>query len=98
MDYGIIMSDYEAVIKLAPTFIYAWFNRGNIRCLQRDYRNALLDYTKAIELNPEFAYAWFNRGITQIYLGNRAQGISDLRMAGQLGMYKAYNLIKRFEN
>ncbi len=98
MDYGAIMSDYEAVTKLAPTFIYAWFNRGNIRCLQRDYRNALLDYTKAIEINPEFADAWFNRGITQIYLGNRAQGISDLRMAGQLGMYKAYNLIKRFEN
>lgn len=98
MDYGVVMSDYESVIKLAPTFIYAWFNRGNIRCLQRDYRNALLDYTKAIEINPEFAYAWFNRGITHIYLGNRAQGISDLRMAGQLGMYKAYNLIKRFEN
>ncbi len=98
LDYGLIMNDYETVTKLAPNFVYAWFNRGNIRCLQRDYRNALIDYTKAIDINPEFAYAWFNRGITQIYLGNRAQGISDLRMAGQLGMYKAYNLIKRFEN
>lgn len=98
IDYGLVMSDYESITKLAPTFVYAWFNRGNIRCLQRDYRNALLDFSKAIEVNPDFAYAWFNRGITHIYLGNRAQGISDLRMAGQLGMYKAYNLIKRFEN
>lgn len=98
LEYGAIMSDYEAVIRLAPDFVYAWYNRGNIRCLQRDYRNALLDFTKAIDINPEFAYAWFNRGVTHLLLGNRAQGLSDLRMAGQLGMYKAYNLIKRFEN
>jgi len=98
LDYGIVMRDYERVIEQDPGFIYAWFNRGNIRSSQRDYRNALIDYTKALEINPEFADAWFNRGITQLYLGNRAQGISDLRMAGQCGIYKAYNLIKRFEN
>jgi tetratricopeptide (TPR) repeat protein len=98
MDYELVMRDYERILDLDPTFIFAWFNRGNIRCLQRDYRNALIDFTKAIELNPDFADAWFNRGITQIYLGDRAHGLADLRMAGQLGLYKAYNLIKRFEN
>ncbi|MDP4278190.1 MAG: tetratricopeptide repeat protein, partial [Bacteroidota bacterium] len=98
MDYELVIRDYEKVLSLDPKFIYAWFNRGNIRCLQRDYRNALIDFGKAIELNPDFAEAWFNRGITQIYLGDRAHGISDLRMAGQLGLYKAYNLIKRFED
>ena len=97
-DYDLVMRDYDKVLSLDPKFIYAWFNRGNIRCMQRDYRNAIIDYTKAIELNPDFADAWFNRGITQIYLGDREQGIADLRMAGQLGLYKAYSLIKRFEN
>jgi tetratricopeptide (TPR) repeat protein len=97
MDYELVMRDYERVLELDPTFIYAWYNRGNIRCLQRDFRNALVDYTKALEINPDFADAWFNRGLTHIRLGNRAQGIADLRMAGQLGLYKSYNLIKRFE-
>lgn len=97
MDYELVMRDYERVLELAPDFLYAWYNRGNIRCLQRDFRNALIDYTKALELNPDFADAWFNRGLTHIRLGNRAQGLADLRMAGQLGIYKAYNLIKRFE-
>lgn len=97
MDYELVMRDYERVLELDPGFIYAWYNRGNIRCLQRDYRNALVDYTKALEINPDFADAWYNRGLTHIRLGNRAQGIADLRMAGQLGLYKAYNLIKRFE-
>lgn len=95
-DYELVMRDYEKVLSLDPKFIYAYYNRANIRCIQRDYRNALIDYSKALELNPDFADAWFNRGITQINLGDREHGLSDLRMAGQLGMYKAYNIIKRF--
>lgn len=97
-EYEMVMRDYDQVIALDPGFIYAWYNRGCIRSMQRDYRNALIDFTKAIELSPDFADAWFNRGITQIYLGDREHGIADLRMAGQLGLYKAYSLIKRFEN
>ena len=95
-DYDLVMRDYEHVLALDPNFIFAYFNRGNIHCMQRDYRSAIIDYTKAIEINSDFADAWFNRGITQIYLGDREHGLSDLRMAGQLGIYKAYNIIKRF--
>lgn len=96
-DYELLMRDYDKVLTLDPAFVYAYFNRGYVRCIQRDYRNALIDFSKAIELNPDFGDAWFNRGITQIYLGDREHGLADLRMAGQLGLYKAYNLIKRFE-
>jgi len=98
MDYELVMRDYDKVLSLDPNFIYAFYNRANIRCIQRDYRNAVVDYTKALEINPEFADAWFNRGLAQINLGDREHGLSDLRMARQLGLYKAYNIIKRFEN
>jgi len=98
MDYELVMRDFDKVLALDPGFIYAYYNRANIRCVQRDYRNAIVDYTKALEINPEFADAWFNRGLAQINLGDREHGLSDLRMAGQLGLYKAYNIIKRFEN
>jgi len=94
-DFEFVLRDLDKIISLEPQFIYAYYNRGNIRCLQRDYRNALIDYSKALDINPDFAEAWFNRGITQIYLGDREHGLADLRMAGQLGLYKAYNIIKR---
>ncbi len=94
-DFEFVLRDLDKVVALEPNFIYAYYNRGNIRCLQRDYRNALIDYSKALDINPDFAEAWFNRGITQIYLGDREHGLADLRMAGQLGLYKAYNIIKR---
>lgn len=94
-DFEFVLRDLDKVIALEPNFTFAYYNRGNIRCLQRDYRTALIDYTKALDINPDFAEAWFNRGITQIYLGDRDHGLADLRMAGQLGLYKAYSIIKR---
>ena len=94
-DFEFVLRDLDKVVTLEPNFIYAYYNMGNIRCLQRDYRNALIDYSKALDINPDFAEAWFNRGITQIYLGDREHGLADLRMAGQLGLYKAYSIIKR---
>ena len=96
VDYEIVKSDLDNVIRLAPDFAYAYYNRGNVSSLLKDYRAALVDYDKVIELNPDFAEAYFNRGLTHIFLGNNKQGISDLSKAGELGIVSAYNIIKRF--
>ena len=61
----------------------------------KDYRGALADYNKAIELDPRFADAYYNRGMN-IFLGNNREGISDLSKAGELGIFSADNVIKRF--
>lgn len=98
MDYDIVKNDLDHVIRLAPDFVYGYYNRGNILSMLKDYRAALVDYDKAIELNPDFAEAYFNRGLTHIFLGNNRQGISDLSKAGELGIVSAYNIIKRFTN
>ncbi len=97
-DYLLVMQDYDRLLDVDPAFVYAWYNRGYIHCMQKDYRSALEDYDKAIGISPEFAEAWFNRGLTHIYLGQREQGLRDLSRAGELGIYKAYNIIKRFSD
>ena len=43
-----IMRDYDMVIKLNPGFVYAYFNRANLRCAQRDFRAAIVDYNEAM--------------------------------------------------
>lgn len=63
---------------------------------QRKYAEAVQIYDRAIEHNPNLAEAYYNRGLTHIYMKNRQQGISDLSKAGELGLYSAYNVIKRF--
>ena len=96
IDYEVVKKDLDNVIRLAPDFVYGYYNRGNVFSLLKDYRAALADYDKAIELNPDFAEAYFNRGLTRIFLGNNKQGIADLSKAGELGIVSAYNVIKRF--
>ena len=96
VDYDIIKKDLDRVVNLAPDFVYAYYNRGNVSANLKDYRAALQDYDRAIELNPNFAEAYYNRGLTHIFLGDNKQGLSDLSKAGELGVVAAYNVIKRF--
>lgn len=95
-DYTRVREDLDEVIRLNPEFVYAYYNRANILAVLKDYRGALADYNKAIELDPRFADAYYNRGLTQIFLGKNRDGISDLSKAGELGIFSAYNVIKRF--
>ena len=95
-DYDLIRRDLDKVIELAPDFVYAYYNRANVSVAMNDYRSALTDYDKAIEIDPKLADAYYNRGLVHIYLGNNRLGIQDLSKAGELGLYAAYNVIKRF--
>ena len=95
-DYNLIKQDLDKVVELVPDFVYAYYNRGNVLVAMKDYRSALDDYDRALELDPKLADAYYNRGLTHIFLGNNRQGIQDLSKAGELGLYSAYNIIKRF--
>ena len=94
-NYEQILQDYATVIQLNPNFVYAYFNRGNLYFLQKDYRAAIADYDEAVNRNPEFAEAYYNRGLTRLYLGETNKGIADLSRAGELGIANAYGIIKK---
>ena len=96
LDYRLVKSDLDKVLELSPEFVYACFNRANVHAKLNDYKSAIVDYTAAIELNDRFAEAYFNRGLARLYIGNIEAGVSDLSKAGELGIFQAYNVIKRF--
>ncbi len=95
-DYQLILADLNKAIDLAPDFAYTYYNRGNVLSQLKDYRAAIVSYNEAIDLEPNLAEAYYNRGLTYIFLGQNARGVADLSKAGELGLYSAYNLIKRF--
>ena len=95
-DHELVKRDLDKVIELAPDFVFAYYNRGNVLAALKDYRAAIVDYDRALELDPNLAEAYYNRGLTHIFLGNNRQGVEDLSKAGELGLYSAYNIIKRF--
>lgn len=95
-EYELVRADLDKVIQLAPDFEYAYYNRAVLFCQQNDYHAAVVDFGKAIEVNPNFGEAYFNRGLTYIFLGQTVEGLADLSKAGELGLFKAYNIIKRY--
>jgi len=91
-----ILRDLDKVIEQQPAFAFAYYNRANILCLQKDFKTAITNYSKAIECDNDFAEAYFNRGLTYLFTGQDKLGVTDLSKAGELGIYQAYNLIQRF--
>lgn len=55
-------------------------------------------FTQAIQERPDFAEAFFNRGLLHIFKDEIKQGIADLSMSGQMGIYSAYSIIKQYQN
>lgn len=93
--YELIMRDYDQVVKLNPNFAFAYFNRGNLFALQKDFKSAIANYTDAIKAEPELAEAYFNRGLARFSIGDNQRGLADLSKAGELGLINAYSIIKR---
>ena len=97
-EYEMIMRDYDKVIELAPDFAFVWYNRANLLAYQKDYQAAITSYTQAINIEPDFAEAYFNRALTYLMLNQRDKAINDLSKAGELGIYKAYSILKKLQN
>ena len=96
MNLMLAKADLTQAIQLDPTFCIAYYNRASVEYEMGDYVAAEQDLNKSIELKSDFAEAYYNRGVTRIAMGNTEIGITDLSKAGELGLYTAYSLIKKY--
>lgn len=97
IDFRLVKEDLDRVVELVPDFAHAYFNRANASAKLSDFKAAIVDYTEAISKDGRFAEAYFNRGLARVYTGNSEEGLADLSKAGELGLFQAYSLIKRFK-
>jgi tetratricopeptide (TPR) repeat protein len=91
-----VLGDMMAALRLAPKNVYLYYNRATLYALRKDYRQAVEDYTRAVDLEPAMAEAYYNRGLCHIFAGEKEKGIRDLSKAGEMGLYTAYSIIKRY--
>lgn len=94
--YQKVLRELDEVIGLVPDCQYAYYNRGTVHALVNDMHAALVDFDRAIELDATLAEAWYNRGLVLVMLNRMDDAFRDLSKAGELGIYSAYNIIKRF--
>ncbi|MFN8258749.1 MAG: tetratricopeptide repeat protein [Bacteroidales bacterium] len=95
-DYSSIIEDYNKAILLNPDLAVVYFNRANLRVKAQDYEGAIFDFERTLKLEPDFAEAYFNLALVNIYRQNTARACQLLSKAGELGLKKAYPVIKRY--
>lgn len=93
---ALVIDDLDKAIRLSPSSPYLYYNRANVYASQKSYEQAIDDYTRAIALEPKLAEAYFNRGVCRIEAGRKREGAADLSKAGELGIYNAYAVLKRY--
>ena len=93
-----VLGDLSDAIKLAPHNAYLYYNRGNLYAQRGDYNRAISDYSQALTLNQDLAEAWYNRGLAKIFAKHVDEGVEDLSKAGELGLYQAYSVIKKYRD
>ncbi len=89
------LQDWKLCARYIPDFPYASYNVGNTYVKLKNYDSAIAAYTEAITRDQDMPEAYYNRGVAHILAGDTQKGLADLSKAGELGLYQAYNLIKK---
>ena len=96
-DISDALADYDAALAVNPRLVYAWFNKGIIHYILKDYTAARRCFDTAVALDPSFGEAYYNRGLTLLQAGDKRTAFADLSKAGELGVLESYNLLKRMQ-
>ena len=96
LDLRAALDDCDILLATSPQMAGSLYNKGNIYLLMQMWPEAEAAYTKALQTDGEMAEAYYNRGLVRIHTGRYDEAVADLNQAGERGLYKAYNLIRRY--
>ena len=91
-----VIDDLTQAIRFNSQCAYLYYNRGNVYASRKDYARAIDEYTRALDIDRNLAEAYYNRGLARLLSDKTDEGISDLSKAGELGLYMAYSVIKKY--
>jgi tetratricopeptide (TPR) repeat protein len=91
-----ILSDFSEAIRLCTSNAYIYYDRGVVYCQRKEYAKAIADFNEALRIDKNLPEAYYNRGLALIYSGKRDLGIRDLSKSGELGVFTAYSVIKKY--
>ncbi|MBL7872377.1 MAG: tetratricopeptide repeat protein [Cyclobacteriaceae bacterium] len=84
------LADYSEAIRLDPTEVDYWLNRGIVKEQSNDVKGALADYKRVLELKPDYEKGWLNHGNASVKLNRLSDAIEDYTVA--ITYYPEYGL------
>ena len=68
---------------------------GTYYARRGEYDKAIEYFTKTILISPQMPYAYYNRGLAYLKTNKSVEARRDFSKSGELGLYGAYNLLKK---
>lgn len=93
-----VQNDLQTAIGMDPENALLAYNLATFLAQQKDYNEAIDAFLRALKLNPNLGEAWYNLGLVRIFAGHKKEGLHDLSKAGELGLYDAYSVMKRYSD
>lgn len=75
-----------------------YYNIGCVEAESGSLEKAGEAFAKAFELDAKMAEALYNRAVVYLLQGRNDEAVPLLSTAGEMGLYKAYNLLKQAKN
>lgn len=86
---------YKIYNEVEPDSALTYFDLAYNQAQDGKMMEAIENLNIAIQINPLFAEAYYNRGLLKLLSDQQETAILDLSKAGELGIYQAYNIIKK---
>lgn len=94
-DFVNAIRDYQAAVKIDPSYALAYYNAANVYFRQRQFKQALNYLNKALSWYADDESAVLNRAITKVMLKDTKGAIRDFNRAVELNPYAAHVYFNR---
>jgi tetratricopeptide (TPR) repeat protein len=71
------MADFDAAVRVDPTYPFAYDNRGDVWRMRGQFDRAIVEYNEALRRDPGFISAYVNRGMAFQLMGNKRSAKAD---------------------
>lgn len=85
---------YDMTIENAPFYSLAYYNRGTMLGMQKQYHSSLNDLNKSIELDSGNSNAYLNRGLAHYFLKDMEKACKDWHKAADMGLVKGVEAVE----
>jgi len=84
----------DLAIKKDPNYFEAYYNRGVVYYLMKNYKAAIDDLSKAISVDPKNSTAYASRGEVYETMKDSEKAIKDYKKAAQLGSRETQDYLR----
>ena len=89
------IEDLIISVSLDPGNINSYFLLSETQMQVKDFKNAIINLDKIIKLDGNNPRAYYLKGTCELSINEKEKACKDLRKAGELGYYDAYELITK---